>query len=413
MRILFVTENYPPESNASATRASERAPYWLDRGHALTVVTQAPNFPEGKVFDGYRNRWLHREMRDGVEVQRVKTYVAPNAGMARRILDFLSLMHGAFWRSLFLPRPDVVVATSPQFFAAVAGWAIAKARRAPFVFELSDLWPASIRAVGAMERSRVLDAVETLELFLYRQAAAVIALSPAFKDNLIERGIPGEKIHVVMNGVKTSLYSPRPRHPELSAELGLDGKFVVGYVGTHGMAHDLVRVLETAELLRDRDDIRFLFAGAGATKADLVASARARGLDNVVFLDRQPKERMPDVWSLCNLALVHLKNDEVFAGVIPSKMFEAMAMGLPCLFVGPRGVGSDIVEADEAGIWLPPETPDRFADVVRELCDDPARMDALRAASLAAAPLHSRKAQADGMLDVLLRVAGHADGGPR
>lgn len=403
MRILFITENYPPESNASATRVSERMPYWLAEGQRVTVVTQAPNFPEGRLFAGYRNRWRQEETRDGVRVIRVKTYMAANAGFVRRILDFTTLMNGAFWVSLFLKRPDIVVATSPQFFAAVAGWMIATVRRVPFIFELSDLWPASIRAVGAIRRSRLLDLIEKLELFLYRRSAAVIALSPSFKDDLVARGIDPDKIHVVTNGVDMSRYAPRGRSPALAAELGLTGRFVVGYVGTHGMAHDLQRVLDAAELLADRDDVRFLFAGSGSGKAALVAAAAERGVDNVVFLDRQPKERMPEVWSLCDVALIHLKNDPVFAGVIPSKIFEAMAMRLPSLYVGPRGTGSGIVEKEECGVWVEPEQPEAFAAAVLRLADDRALLDRLSARALAAAPDYSRERQARDFLQVLRR----------
>jgi len=409
VKILFVTENYPPESNASATRVSERARYWLRWGHSLTVITQAPNFPEGRVFPGYENRWHQRELRDGVEVVRVKTYIAPNAGFGRRILDFTSLMFNAVWASLREPRPDVVVATSPQFFAAVAGWAIARLRRVPFVFELSDLWPASIRAVGAVRLNRVLDVVEKLELFLYRQAAAVVALAPSFRDDLVRRGIPADKIHVVINGVDQDRYAPRPRERALAEELGLGDRFVVGYIGTHGMAHGLENVLDTAERLRHRDDIRFLFVGSGAARDALVAEAERRRLPNVVLVPRQPKERMPEYWSLCDVALIHLKNDTVFAGVIPSKIFEAMAMRLPLLFVGPRGTGSEIVEQEGAGLWVPPADPDAFAAAVQRLADDRTELEAMAERSLAAAPRYSRERQARDFMDVLEGVVG--DGG--
>ena len=404
MRILFLSENFPPETNAAATRVFERACYWVREGHDVTVLTCAPNFPQGKLFDGYRNRWRQVETMSGIRVVRVKTYIAANEGVLRRTLDFLSFMATAFVAGLFERRPDVIAATSPQFFAAVGGWALAACRRRPFVFELGDLWPASIVAVGAMKDSAALRLMERLELFLYRRSAAVVALTAAFKRNLASRGIPADKIAVVINGVDLPRYAPTPKDASLASEWGLEHAFVVGYVGTHGMAHGLGNVLDAAERLKSERRPRFLLAGPGAERALLIAEAARRGLDNVVFLPPQPKERMPAVWSLCDVALIHLRDDPVFAEVIPSKIFEAMAMGLPLLVAVPRGEATDIVAADRAGLTVAPEDPAALADAVLRLMTDDSLRGSLAAASLAAAPRHSRAYQAASMLEVLKAV---------
>lgn len=401
MRILFLTENFPPETNAAATRVFERACYWASWGHEVEIVTCAPNFPQGKVFAGYQNRWHLREHKSGLRVTRVKTYIAANEGVVRRSLDFLSFMVTGFLASLFLPRPDVVVATSPQFFAAVAGWMVGAARRVPFVFELGDLWPASIVAVGALKEGLILRLLERLELHLYRRASAVVALTSAFKRDLARRGISPEKVAVVINGVDLPRYAPHARDPELAATWKLEGRFVVGYVGTLGMAHGLANVLDAAERLRDRDDIRFLLVGPGAERTALVNEATRRGLSNVVFGDPQPKMAMPRVWSLCDVALVHLKNTLAFSEVIPSKMFEAMAMGLPILLAAPPGEASAILSTDSAGIHVPAGDPSALAAAVTELADQPARRSDWAARSLAAAPRHTRERQAREMLSVL------------
>ena len=185
MHILFITENYPPEVNATASRVSERAAYWVRWGHRVTVLTSAPNFPQGRVYPGYRNRWYSVEEMEGVRVVRVKTYISQNKGVRRRLLDFISLMVSSYLGSFFQDRPDVVVATSPQFFVTIAGWMIGVTRRCPFVFEIGDLWPASVVAVGAMQQSRMMRLVEKLELFLYHRSSAIVALTKAFKNNLI------------------------------------------------------------------------------------------------------------------------------------------------------------------------------------------------------------------------------------
>ncbi|HJO97821.1 MAG TPA: glycosyltransferase family 4 protein, partial [Rhodospirillales bacterium] len=236
MHILFLTENFPPETNAAATRVYERACFWVGWGHRVTVVTCAPNFPRGKLFPGYENRWHQSEEMSGIRVVRVKTFITRNEGVFLRTLDFLSFMASGFSAGLREPKPDIIVATSPQFFAAVAGWGLGEVRNVPFVFELGDLWPASIAAVGALHEGISLRTMEKLELYLYRRSECVVALTGAFKENLTARGISPDKIAVVVNGVDLSRYGPRPRDKTLAETWGLEGCFVVGYVGTHGMA---------------------------------------------------------------------------------------------------------------------------------------------------------------------------------
>jgi colanic acid biosynthesis glycosyl transferase WcaI len=407
MRILFLTENFPPESNAAATRVYERAVYWARWGHRVTVLTTAPNFPEGELFAGYKNHWYRREWRDDIEIVRVKSFIAKNEGVLRRTLDFVSFMVSAYFAGLIAKRPDVVIATSPQFFTAVAGWALAATRRLPFIFELGDLWPRSIVAVGALQAGQAVRLLERIELFLYRGAARVVALTQAFKDDLVRRGIPAGKIVVIRNGVDLPRYAPRPRDQPLTAEWELSGKFVIGYVGTHGMAHDLGKVLDAAEDLGgSQPELRFLLVGAGAERDQLVAAARQRNLDNVILQPLQPKERMAAVWSLCDVALIHLKNMPAFAEVVPSKMFEAMGMGLPILLAAPEGEASRLLAEDAAGLWVPAGDTVALAAACRRLLLDGALRDSLAANSLKAASRHTRERQANLFIDVIDKVVG-------
>lgn len=404
MKILFFTENYPPETNAAATRVHERAVYWAKWGHDVTVITCQPNFPHGRIFDGYKNTFK-TEIMDGIRVVRVKTFIASNRGVIRRVLDFLSFMVMGYLAARNEPRPDVVISTSPQFFAAVGAWWFAKQRKIRYIFELGDLWPASIAAVGAMRPNIGLRLLEKLELRMYRDADAVVALTQAFKENLVARGIEADKIAVVINGVDQWRYGPRPADTDLMTELGLStGPMTIGYVGTHGMAHDLANVLRAAALLRERQDIRFLFVGAGAERDALIAKAAHEDLSNVIFAPPQPKDRMPAVWSLCDVALVHLKDTSVFAGVIPSKIFEAMGMGLPILFVGPEGEGSRIVDTAKAGPNVPPGAPEALAEAAQSLADNASMRETYAKNSLAAAPEYSRETQARHMIAVTEQV---------
>ena len=264
-------------------------------GHPVTVVTSAPNFPDGVLCDGYRNRWYQTESMDGLRVVRVKTFIAPNRGAVRRSFDFLSFRITGLVGALFQTRPDVVVGNSPQLLAAVAACGVGVIRRAPFVLDLSDLWSASIVAVGAMRRRLPLLLLEKLERHLYRRAAAIIALTEGIGANLVSRSIAKDKITVVRNGADLARYAPRPRDEALAQAWGLGGGFVVGYIGTHGMAHGLANALDAAERLRDVPEIVFLFVGAGAERDMLIAETRCRGLGNVVFQPVQPKEKLASV----------------------------------------------------------------------------------------------------------------------
>ena len=404
MNILFLADNFPPERNAQASRVYERACHWVRWGHRVTVITCAPNFPEGKVYPGFRNKWYQTENLSGIRVVRVKTFIAANVGTIRRILDYVSYMPASFCAGLFQPRPDVVAATSPLLFAAISGWALACVKRVPFVMEVSDLWPDSIIAVGAMKRSVILRWLEKVELFLYRQAAQVAVLTQAFKENLIQRGIAESKITIAMNGVDLSRFQPRPRDNALASQWGIaSDDFVLSYIGTLGMAHDLGNVLECAKLI-ERPNIKFLFVGPGAEREKLVREASKLGLKNVIFVPPQPKELMPGFWSMSDIALVHLKDVPLFRTVIPSKIFEAMGMGLPIILVAPEGEASRIILEENAGMWVPASDPSALAEAVQLLEGNFALRSSLAESSRAAASRHSRERQAEDMMGCFTRA---------
>ncbi len=416
MRILFLSDNFPPESNAPASRTYEHARRWVEDGHEVTVITCAPNFPEGRLYSGYRNSLRHVEIMEGIRVVRVKTYITANDGVFRRSLDYLSFAAAGMLAGLCEKRPDVVVATTPQFFCALAGWVLAGIRGLPFVLELRDLWPASIVAVGAMSDNLTIRLLERLELFLYRRAAAIVSVTEAFQRDLVRRGIEPSKISVVRNGADLTWCRKRPRDRNLERHLGLGGKFVVGYLGTHGMAHALPGVLEAVSLLRRRDDIVFVFAGGGAARAEVERTVTSKGLSNVRLLARQPKQMMGALWSVCDLSLMPLRNDPVFATVVPSKLFEAMANGVPTLASLPEGEATRIVRSTGCGVVVNPESPNEMAVAIESLADDGLRLMRLRDAGLAAASRFSRDRLARDMtvaFAAAIRAAGSRRSGSR
>jgi len=406
MHIVFLTDNFPPEGNAIASRVYERACYWITAGHEVTVITSVPNFPEGKVYAGYKNKFYQVEMMSGIRVVRVKTFIAKNKGFMLRTLDFLSYIIPALLAGLWQKKSDIVAATTPQFFVGVTAYLLTALRRVPFVLEVADIWPASIVGVGAMQKSTLIKWLEKLELFLYSRANAIVVLTQAFKVNLTSRNVPAAKISVCINGVNTAQFSPVPKNQQLAQDLGISpDQFVIGYLGTHGMAHGLVNVLHCAELLKENKKILFLFVGAGAERDELMEYAKARQLPNVKFIATQPKNTMPQLWSICNVALVHLKNNPVFAEVIPSKIFEAMGMGLPILLAAPAGEASDIITDEAVGIWVQPEQPQALADAALQLSQQPELCQQYAEQSLKRAYFHSRERQANEMLAVLETTA--------
>ncbi len=400
MHILFLTDNFPPEVNAPASRTFEHCREWVRAGHRVTVVTGAPNFPKGKVFDGYRNALWQSEEMAGIRVIRVWTYITANAGFVKRILDYQSFMAAAILASPLIRGVDVVVGTSPQLFTTCAAYAVSRLKRIPYVFGPRALWPESIRAVGAIGNSRVLDMLECLELFLYRKAGRIVSVTQSFKRNLVGRGIDGDKIAVVTNGVDVSRFRPQPRDAALEAELGLQGKFVAGYIGTHGLAHALETLLEAARRLQDDPvgrDIRLLFLGDGANKQKLVAQAQAMGLHNVAFVDSVPKEQVVRYWSLLDVSIIHLKKTELFTTVIPSKLFECMGMGIPVLH-GVAGESAEIVEREGCGQVFVPEDVGALCAGLLALKSDAALRQRYRQCGLAAAGHYDRKELALRML---------------
>lgn len=377
MNLLFVSNHYPPEVNAPATRLAEHTRVWAADGHGVDVLTAVPNFPEGKVYEGYRNRWTVEE-RGGATVHRVPVYLAPNRGTVRRGLAYLSFLVSAVGHARRIrSSPDVVVATSPQLLAGLAGWRVARRFGVRFVLEVRDLWPDSVVAVGALKDGPVVGLLRWLERFLYRRADHVVVVTDAFVEELVARGVPREKISVVKNGVDLSEL-PVPSTEErgrLRRELGLEDRFVASYVGTLGMAHRADVLLDAAELAATSeapadDRLAFLLAGGGAQRDALVDRLRERDPGNVLLLEKRPRERALELVAASDVSVVHLRASELFTTVIPSKMFEAMALGRPVV-LGVDGEAREIVEASGAGSFVRPEDPEALLRAVRRLRDDP------------------------------------------
>lgn len=399
MRILFLTDNFPPEVNAPASRTHEHARLWAAAGAQVTVVTPAPNYPHGRTYTGYRNRWRAEEWLDGVRVVRVWTYMTANRGFGRRLLDHLSYAATGFLAGL-AERADVIVATSPQFFTTWAGCALSRLRRVPWVFELRDLWPESAVALGMGGPRALARWLSRVELALYHDAARVVALTPAFRDRLVARGVRGEKVFVAPNGANLEAFRPGS-NPGLRSAVGADGRFLVAYIGTHGLAHGLDTIVDA---MAELPGAHLLCVGEGATKRALVARARAAGLANVTFWDGVPRAAVPGLIAGADAMLVHVRPAPVFETVIPSKIFEAAAMEKPIL-LGVAGQARTILDGHGAGLAFAPGDAAGFVGAVQRLAGDAALAARLGAGGARLARAYDRRAIAAAMLGELERVA--------
>lgn len=360
MKILFLTDNFPPEFNAPASRTFAHCREWAKHGELITVITCAPNFPRGKVFKGYRNRLWQVEMMDGIKVIRVWTYISANKGFVKRILDYMSFMAASFFAGLFV-KADLIIATSPQFFTAISGRWLSFWKRKKWVLEVRDLWPESIKAVGAMRTNLVFRFFEYLEKKMYKNAHKIVVVTDSFRHQLlVKHGVDDEKIEVVKNGIDAEMFAPQKKDTSLLESLGLENKYVIGYIGTHGMAHALDFILKSAADLTDLK-LHFLFLGTGAEKENLIGLKQELRLKNVTMLDSVPKDEVSRYISILDCGLVNLKKSETFKSVIPSKIFELAAMHKPIL-LGVEGESKKMVESYHIGISFEPENRKDFID---------------------------------------------------
>ncbi|MBN8806916.1 MAG: glycosyltransferase family 4 protein [Sphingomonas sp.] len=372
MHILFLTHYFPPEVNAPASRTWENVRLWKAMGHRVTVVTCAPNHPNGIVYPGYRNRWFQRETIEGIDIIRVGILLSANKGMIRRTLSFISYMIAVILNAWRIPSADIVVSTSPQFFCGLAGAFFQ--RRRPWVLEIRDLWPESVVAVGAAKHSPITRFFEAIEHWAYHRADRIVALSPAFVGHIQRWRPKGATVDVIENGVDLAFYDVEAaKHAgrRLRAELGLGERFIAAYIGTHGMAHGLTALLDAAELLRGRLDIVILMVGDGAERDSLAKAVAQRDLGNVIMTGQRPKSDMPGMWQISDASLVLLRRSEAFEAVLPSKMFEAMALCRP-IVLGVEGEAKSLLARSGAGVAVAPEDAEAIAEAIRMLADDPA-----------------------------------------
>ena len=371
MRILYLSQYFPPEIGATQIRAYEMAKNLVAMGHRVTMMTEVPNHPSGLIHSEYRARVRVVEQTHGIEVVRSWVYATPYKTFRTRMLFYLSYVVTTIVNSLFLSKGtyDVVYATSPPLFVGLAGLVIAKMRRVPFVFEVRDLWPESAVELGELQNPHYISWAHAMADYCYRQARGIVCVTQGIYTTLVSRGPSKQKLFIVKNGTNPERYR-YVFERDLEEKLGWRGKFVVLYAGVHGVGQGLEAVLGAASALRRVEPIRFVFIGEGPRKRELMAHASRRHLSNVEFLPEVSAGEIAKYISLSSLCLVPLKKNELFKGALPSKMFDSWACGKPIL-LGVDGEARKELESARGGMFIEPENVSAMARAIMEMYQKP------------------------------------------
>ncbi len=372
MRILLLTQYFPPETGAAQQRLSHLAKWLFSFGHEVTVLTSLPNYPTGRIFDEYRGRVFVEEKRDDLRILRTWAYASVSRTFARRLLNYFSFALLATWFGIWRAgKQDLVVVESPPLFLGITGVILSRFRGVPMIVNVSDLWPESAVAMGILRNSTIICIAKALENYIYRSSNAITGQSEGIVWDIRSR-ISKIPVELMTNGVDPERFvGSSDRREQMRLQQGFGERCVVGYTGLHGLAQGLDGVLDAAQLVaRSNPEILFAFFGDGPDKPRLEALAEQRKLSNVRFFSPQPAERMPAILSSLDVAIVPLKNLPIFRGVLPSKLFECMAAKLP-IVLAVEGEACELLKRAKGGLCVEPEKPTAIADALKKLSGDP------------------------------------------
>ena len=369
MKILMLAENFYPETNAPAKRLFDHAKEWVRLGNEVTVLTGVPNVPKARVFKGYKNKIYQSEKIDGIKIVRVWTFIAKNEGFLLRTLDFTSFMITSFFFGLFIKKPDKIIVSSPQFLPVISGFVIAKIKNIPFIMEIRDLWPESIVALGAINKNNyIIKFLYMIANYIYRKSELIVVVTKTFKKYLINLGIKEDKIIVIENGFNfDSTLKPSRSIDAVKEKYHItNNNFTVSYIGTIGMSHGIEIMLDAAKLIKD---VNFLIIGEGAQKKSLQKIVEIEKITNILFIDNIDWQEIVNINQIISVNLIHLRNLELFETVIPSKIFESMALKKPIL-AGLIGESLDIIKQSRSGLEVIPENPDSLVQKILKIKND-------------------------------------------
>jgi glycosyltransferase involved in cell wall biosynthesis len=370
LRVTFLTHYFPPEVGPAQTRLHELAKRLIAAGEAVTVVTGFPNYPAGEIFPGYHGKRFMEDSYDGIRVLRTWVFATRSRGFMGRLLNYFSFPIFSLLAVRRLGPTDIIYVQSPPLFTGLAALWFSRLKRAPFIFNVSDIWPQSAVELGMLRNRFAIRLAELLEHRIYRRATRITVATPGILERLVARGVPRDKIFLLTNGVDTAAYNVTSPDRELAQRLGLDGHKVFMYAGLHGLAQGLDVILEAAKLTHN-PDVLYVLVGDGADKAALVAKAEAEKIANVRFLPIQPTSSLPALLNLAYATVIPLRRLDLFKAALPSKLFDSMAAGRP--IVAPLwGEAAALVEAAACGLVVEPEDARAVQEAVEKLAADPA-----------------------------------------
>jgi glycosyltransferase involved in cell wall biosynthesis len=367
LKILLITQYFPPEIGAGSNRAYEHANIWSNLGAKVTVLTCFPNYPDGIIHENYKKYIKLEETINKINVLRTFTYATPNKGVVRRSISYFSFMFSSIIQGYFNAKDhDIIIATSPPITIGISGLVLSKLTKIPLVFDVRDLWPASIVQLGQIRNKYVIKSLEFLEKYIYKHASLIVSVTDSYIPIIEAKGINKKKIKKISNGVDISLFKPLEKDQSLINTLELNNKFIVSYFGTLGLSHSIITILKTAELLINSKDIMFFIIGDGAEKDDLIKYAKSKNINNVKFKKFVEKKELNKYYSISDVMLVPLRNIPLFKHVIPSKIFEIMAMELP-LILSVEGEAKEIIRRANSGLLVKPEDPISLKEAIMYL----------------------------------------------
>lgn len=370
MRILFLTQYCPPEVGAPQNRIFEFAKKLKEFGHEVTILTALPNYPKGEIFDEYKGKKVVLEEIEGIKIVRTSIYATKSKSFTKRLRNYLSFTFSSVLQGAkYIDKQDAIITESPPLFLGFSGYVLAKLKKAKFIFNISDLWPESAIKLGVLHNKLFIKMSVLLEEFCYRKASAVTCQTEGIVDDIVNRGFDKNKVHLITNGVDTKLFKKENRDEAFRREIGIEGKFALCYAGIHGLAQGLQVIINAAEIVKDEENIQFVFVGDGPEKQDLISMAKEKGLKNVTFLPLQPKTNMPKIVASMDAAIIPLKKLDIFKGALPSKMFETLASEVP-IILPVQGEAEKLINNAQAGIVVEPENPKEIAEAVLKLYND-------------------------------------------
>lgn len=372
MQILLITNYFEPDSGAAAVRLSRLANLLQQRGHQLTVLTSLPHYPQGRIHQGYRRRWTVVEKRNGLRVIQTWLWATRSSRISRKLISQISFMLTAMLRGLFISNPDVVLIEAQPVFTAIAGVFLARLKRRPYVLNVSDLWPDHLLSVGAItEQSRVYRVARWVVDGMYRRAAAIVAMSPAWAQAIEKHIGPTDKLTIIYNGADLDRFRPDIEYAAFRDQQGLANTKIVSFIGTLATQYDFELMLDAARQLKDKATI--LIIGQGSQAEVIRQQIALGGLEHLHWLEWVDYAEMPMVWNAATLTFWAMRNHPLYTGTIPAKLYEALACGVP-IVASMSGVAATMIAESGAGVVVPTGDVTALVEAMcRILDDDPLR----------------------------------------